>query len=209
MRDTRIKGLFAAMMATLATISVAAQTDPKPKTETRVESKAIPFQTNYEVSRDVPAGRLKKEKPGKPGEVINTYTVTFKDGKPVGKTLVSSQRVEPVDEVMLIGKAGIETSRHMFSRRRVLNMNASAYDASSAGGNRTATGLPANFGVVAVDPAVIPLGSFLFIEGYGLAVAADKGSAIKGNRIDLCFGSRSTAVQFGRHTVKVHVLRGK
>ncbi|MBI4733746.1 MAG: 3D domain-containing protein [Rubrobacteridae bacterium] len=61
-------------------------------------------------------------------------------------------------------------------------------------------------GVVAVDPRVIPLGTRLYIEGYGEAIAADTGGAIKGNRIDLCYNTPGECFKFGRQTVKVHVL---
>ena len=91
-------------------------------------------------------------------------------------------------------------------------MEASAYDPSPAtigpgATGRTAMGLRATYGHVAVDPRVIKMGTKVFVEGYGFAIASDKGSAIKGNRIDLCFDSRSTALAFGRKKVKVHVLR--
>jgi len=89
-------------------------------------------------------------------------------------------------------------------------MSASAYDTSQqtipGGSGITATGVPAEYGIVAVDPRVIPLGTYVFIEGYGVALAADTGGAIKGNRIDLCFDSRSEALAFGRRKVKVHIL---
>ena len=55
------------------------------------------------------------------------------------------------------------------------------------GTGRTYLGLKAERGIVAVDPRVIPLGARVHVEGYGEALAADIGSAIKGNRIDLCF----------------------
>lgn len=209
MRDRWMRITSAAVMVTMATVSVAARHHPQEKTETRVETKAIPFRTSYEVSRTVTAGRIKTDTQGKPGEVIYTYNVILKDGKPVGKTLVSTERVEPVDEVILVGKPEIETSRHKFYRGKVISMNATAYDARSAGGSRTCSGLPAKFGAVAVDPRVIPMGTMMFIEGYGLGVAADRGSAIKGNRIDLCFDSRAQAMHYGRHTVKVHLLTDK
>lgn len=98
-----------------------------------------------------------------------------------------------------------------FTGRRVLIMSASAYTAhpSENGGNasgRTAIGLKIGHGVVAVDPRVIPLGTRLYIEGYGYAVAADTGGAIKGNRIDLAMNSRSTMRAFGRRKVVVHIL---
>ena len=107
------------------------------------------------------------------------------------------------------------------SVKRVITMNASAYDLSyqSTGkrpGDRgygiTASGTKARPGVVAVDPKVIPLGTKLYIESldgradYGNAIAEDTGGAIKGNRIDLFFNSRSAALNFGRRNVKVHIL---
>lgn len=61
-------------------------------------------------------------------------------------------------------------------------------------------------GVVAVDPNVIPLGSRLYIPGYGMAIAADTGGAIRGNRIDLLMDSYDAAMNFGRQSVEVYVL---
>ena len=61
----------------------------------------------------------------------------------------------------------------------------------------TATGVKAGYGIAAVDPDVIPLGTRLYIPGYGHALAADVGGAIKGNRIDLCFDTHQEAVRFG------------
>jgi 3D (Asp-Asp-Asp) domain-containing protein len=70
----------------------------------------------------------------------------------------------------------------------------------------TKTGIPARYGVAAVDPAVIELGSRLYVSGYGHAVAADIGGAIIGNRIDLCMESVDKAFAFGRRPVKVYIL---
>ena len=90
---------------------------------------------------------------------------------------------------------------------RVLTMQASAYSAQDPGnGNYTATGSRLKKGIVSVDPKLIPLGTRLYIEGYGYALADDVGGAIKGHRIDLAYDSRSEALQFGRQTVKVYVL---
>jgi len=66
-------------------------------------------------------------------------------------------------------------------------------------------GYPLGRGIVAVDPNVIPMGSELYIEGYGKGIAADQGGAIKGNRIELCFGSHQEALNWGIRTVKVTV----
>ncbi|HDR8116193.1 TPA: SH3 domain-containing protein [Bacillus cereus] len=63
-----------------------------------------------------------------------------------------------------------------------------------------------NMRIIAVDPKVIPLGSKVWVEGYGEAIAGDTGSAIKGNRIDVLMGSKSKAMNWGRKTVKVKIL---
>lgn len=93
---------------------------------------------------------------------------------------------------------------------RVLIMEATAYapDTHSCGkaDGITAIGLRATYGIVAVDRRVIPMGTRLFVEGYGYALAGDVGGAIRGNRIDLCFNTHREAVRYGRRTVKVHIL---
>ena len=68
---------------------------------------------------------------------------------------------------------------------------------------RTATGLPVGWGVVAVDPSVIPLGTRITIPGYGEGVAADTGSAVRGADIDLWFPSLGQARAWGRRTVTI------
>jgi 3D (Asp-Asp-Asp) domain-containing protein len=70
---------------------------------------------------------------------------------------------------------------------------------------RTASGLPVGVGVVAVDPRVIPLGTRMFIPGYGPGIAADVGSAIKGNIIDLWMPSTAAARRWGRRTVTITI----
>jgi 3D (Asp-Asp-Asp) domain-containing protein/peptidoglycan hydrolase CwlO-like protein len=68
---------------------------------------------------------------------------------------------------------------------------------------RTATGIPAGWGVVAVDPNVIPLGTRMTIPGYGEGIAADTGSAVVGATIDLWFSSPAQARAWGRQTVTI------
>ena len=69
----------------------------------------------------------------------------------------------------------------------------------------TASGLPVGVGVIAVDPTVIPLGTRVFVPGYGPAVAADVGSAIKGNIIDLWMPTTAQALAWGRRTVTITI----
>jgi 3D (Asp-Asp-Asp) domain-containing protein len=82
---------------------------------------------------------------------------------------------------------------------RQLTVNASGYALTG----QTATGLPVGWGVVAVDPSLIPLGTHLTIPGYGEAVAADTGGSVVGASIDLWFPSEAQANAWGRRTVTV------
>lgn len=83
-----------------------------------------------------------------------------------------------------------------------------AYCAGCSGITRTGIDLRSNPNqkVIAVDPSVIPLGSKVWVEGYGTAIAGDTGGAIKGNKIDLFMPNRSDAIAFGRKQVKVKIL---
>ncbi|WP_433742245.1 LysM peptidoglycan-binding domain-containing protein [Falsibacillus pallidus] len=93
-----------------------------------------------------------------------------------------------------------------------LTVKATGYTADCEGcSGITATGMNVkdnpNAKVISVDPSVIPLGSKVFVEGYGYATAADTGGAIKGNRIDILFPSKDQAMDWGVRTVKVKVLK--
>lgn len=94
--------------------------------------------------------------------------------------------------------------------KKVLSMTATAYAPgvldNGHWNNLTYMGGTIHHGVAAVDPSVIPMGSKLWIEGYGEALAVDQGSAIKGNRIDLAFDNRQDALDYGIKNLKVYVL---
>lgn len=94
---------------------------------------------------------------------------------------------------------------------KILKAEATAYDPGPVDSRRgyvgtTSLGLRAHFGIVAVDPRVIPYRSRLYVEGYGVGLAADTGGAIKGTRVDLCFNSTRQARLWGRRRVKVYLL---
>jgi 3D (Asp-Asp-Asp) domain-containing protein len=106
------------------------------------------------------------------------------------------------DTILFLQRSNVEISR---SSRSTI-MSASAYSAYDPGnGSYTAQGHFLRHGLVAVDPEVIPLGTRLYIPGYGFAIADDVGGSIKGNRIDLAFDSHGEAMQFGRQTVTVYI----
>ena len=103
-------------------------------------------------------------------------------------------------------------SRGVRHYRAVKEMEATAYypgpecTGQYAVNGLTFTGKKAGYGIAAVDPAVIPLGSKLYVAGYGFAAAEDIGGLIKGAKIDLCFETFREAVNYGRQRVQVYIL---
>jgi 3D (Asp-Asp-Asp) domain-containing protein len=172
----------------------------------------IPFPTVQKNSSELRSGTSQVTRAGQVGLRVVTVSITYRDGREVKRETVSSRIVrKPVEEIVVLGRRGRLASRGYFGGRKTIEMIATGYDPSpsSNGGNRSgrsAAGLKIGHGVVAVDPSFIPLGTRLYIEGYGYAVAADTGGAIKGNRIDLGFNTRSEANAVGRRRVTVHIL---
>ena len=112
-----------------------------------------------------------------------------------------------VPTIIKEGTREVTTSRNVAGRAsRAIVMEASAYLAGDGDGAGITSGSTAVRGIAAVDPDVIPLGTRLFIPGYGEAIAADTGGAIVGNKIDLVMDSYGEAMDFGRQDVTVYVL---
>jgi len=194
-------------------LGALAQHSGVEKPKYKVVSKKINPSADYKFSRLVHRGQLIKEKSGKSGTDKKTYTLHYSHGKVVSKHLIKDERVEPINAVYLMGRYGYTPSRHEFSRGRIMEMEATAYDPSPGSnggyGGRTATGMRAEYGCIAVDPRVIPLGTLLYVEGYGFGIASDTGGAIHGHRIDLCYASAGQANNFGRRRVRVHILNNR
>lgn len=118
-------------------------------------------------------------------------------------TPVQTEVVEEVAEVVETQPVVTEAA----PQGQTMTVEATAYDGVSLGG-LTATGYQiTGYGdkVIAVDPNVIPLGSTVYVEGYGTAIAADTGGAINGNIIDLNMSTQD-AIQWGRRTVTITIL---
>ena len=197
--------------------------------EDRTEVQPLPYRTQATYDARLLPGTRLRVRTGLPGLVQRLLRVVTEDESETARQVLSEEILRwPVDEVVASGPAvvpalslpGVAAPQapgipEGVSARRVLSMVATAYDAGPVStGKRpgdpgygvTATGMRATYGVVAVDPRVIPLYSRLYIPGYGFAVAADTGAAIVGNRVDLFFPSYSDALHFGRRTVTVYVL---
>lgn len=174
--------------------------------EMKVEVASQDYDVQYQFNRLLRPGQLEKVRNGVPGSVSQIFEVTLLAGKEVSRRMISEVRVEPIPAVFQMGKSRQGPSRGSFSRGQVITCESTAYLARG----RTASGRAASEGLVAVDPNVIPLGSHLFIEGYGYAIAADTGGAIKGKIVDVAFSSAAACRAWGRRDVRVHILkRGK
>ncbi len=178
------------------------------RTVQTVNTVSIPFSVDRQPSAAYQTGTDVAVQQGQDGSEQVTVRQVFINGKlsSVHRTVQILQ--QPVDEVVDVGTAApppVVASRSDASlvANQVLTVVATAY---ANPGGRTATGAPAGFGDVAVDPSVIPLGTRLYIPGYGYGIADDTGGAIQGYRIDLCFNSVAQAWNFGRQVVKVYIL---
>jgi 3D (Asp-Asp-Asp) domain-containing protein len=125
----------------------------------------------------------------------------------------AKRKAEEEEAQRLAEESGIKTYKgtsSSFNYSNVYTMNASAYAPVVACCGKddgiTASGMRAGYGVVAVDPNYIKLGTKLYVEGYGYAIAADTGGAIKGYKIDLCYNTYNEAVNYGRKNVQVYIL---
>lgn len=166
-------------------------------------SRAIPVVVEYNNQRvtlntvKVTAGEIAAEL----GYVGNTYKLNVEEDTPLTAGMVIKVADVKPEPPKVIPEAG----NRPYTER--ITMEATAYlptDGSAEG--LTATGVPAARGIVAVDPRVIPLGTRVYIPGYGEAVAADTGGAIKGYKIDLCMESYGEAMEFGRRDIEVYIL---
>lgn len=180
--------------------------------KSQVASEAIEFDVILEEDSGLDHGLEEVRQDGATGEKEVVYEVIYKNGKEFSKAVKSSKiLVEPVNKVVVQGTRRVIASRsgQLLNYKSVLYCESTAY----SGGGVTATGTvpvrdPNGISTVAVDPRVIPLGTLLYVEGYGKAVAADTGGAIKGNIIDVYVNSQEEAYNnWGRkYNVPVYIL---
>lgn len=185
---------------------------PAPTAKKVVQREPIPYPTLRKPTPQLRSGTSRTVRNGQNGEKEVTYRVYEKtDGAELRREVAATRILKkPVPEILEIGRRSVLPSRGYFSGRRVVTMVPTYYDPYHCGGSgsgRTFTGLLGGYGVVAVDPKFIPLGTRLYIEGYGYAIAADTGGAIKGNRIDLGIDSKKDTTRLKSFKpVRVHIL---
>jgi len=181
----------------------------------------IAYETDYTYSDELLKNVRQVYIPGIPGRRQVDTLVVYIGGEPYSRTVLSDQVLwGPTNAQAQIGTylpAGHAMSAcgELFAYSRTFLAEATAYTADFASTGRhpgdplfgiTASGLQAQVGVVAVDTNVIPFHTRMYIEGYGFAVAGDRGGAIRGYKVDLFFDTRAETVEFGRRHLNVWIL---
>ncbi|GMA55907.1 uncharacterized protein DUF348 [Alicyclobacillus sacchari] len=178
--------------------------------KTTTQTQEIPFQTIRRNASDLEVGHKEYVTHGVKGLLEIQTTSVYRDGHKISQHVVKRVVRNPVDEVVEVGTMQLVHHPVLATRsanpdpgliRGSLTVLATAY----AAGGLTATGVPAEPGVIAVDPSVIPLGSRVYIPGIGTVVAADTGSAIVGDHIDICMASNAQADAWGARTITIYL----
>ncbi len=199
-------------------------TAPQRFARIKTNEVVVPFKTETFVDSSLPKGTRQIIANGASGLKIQVTKTIVADGVE-GAPQVTAEKIvtrpSPQLEAVAPGgsKAGAGGAKIIPAKRskgsskpqtgRRLRLLSTAYSPNEPGGGGgpgTALGHPAVFGVVAVDPRVIPLGSRVYVVGYGYAMAYDTGGDIKGDRIDLCFNTGGECDRWGVRPVTVIVL---
>jgi resuscitation-promoting factor RpfB len=178
-----------------------------------VIDQAIPYKTIYREDPELPVGETRVDQEGIAGLRHHEYRLDLRDGSETERELVR-EWVDPApqDEIIALGTdldvRTLETEEGSFVPYvDVLEVLATWYNATCDGcDDVTSTLTPLRYGVIAVDPDVIPLGTCLYVPGYGFGRAEDVGGEIKGNRIDLGFPGAADGSWWGSREVEVYVL---
>jgi 3D (Asp-Asp-Asp) domain-containing protein len=180
------------------------------------EKKTITFATRTDYTDTLNVGEIIDVEEGKDGlEELQTESYSL-NGEEAFKKVLKCTVLTPAKNAKVLEGTSLRQKLYPLKKRarvrKIITLEASAYypgpeDTWPWASGTTASGLKAGYGVVAVDPRVIRLKTLLYIEGYGFAIAADKGGGIKGSKIDLCYDTYEEAVRFGRKNVKVYILR--
>jgi cystine transport system substrate-binding protein len=182
-RLVRLRAELASRVRALAATTAAAQSTVAQLTTLRADQAS--YIAGLESQRSLDASKIAQITAQAQAAVVKSQTlVSTTSALTSGNTFATSD---------------IGTTTVTASGTRTLTVSATAYDLPG----HTATGLPVGWGIVAVDPSVIPLGTHMTIPGYGEAVAADTGGAVVGDTIDIWFPTAAQADAWGRRTVTI------
>jgi len=175
----------------------------------KVAKQSIPYKVSYIKDPMVALGMVYLRQAGENGEKELHYKQIYFGGTLL-KEMFSYEKIVkmPVTETYVEGTA-TPPKNYIKSFEVIATAYSPTYAETDSNPWMTASGLRSGFGVIAVDPSVIPMGTLLYVEGYGYAVAGDTGGAIKGNKIDVFFYYPYEANHWGVRRVRVYILDGK
>ncbi|MDA8227375.1 MAG: 3D domain-containing protein [Desulfitobacterium hafniense] len=176
-------------------------------TQYKIEDIELSYQTEYKESDQIPPGMSRIQERGSNGTQRRVIKVSKYGEKVEEDVLYQFELNSPKKRVVIQNTKVISGEQFDLSKldvKQIMTVEATAYTYT---GNPTATGVYPREGLIAVDPRVIPLGSRVYVEGYGYAIAADTGGAIKGNKVDVFFPSLSRCLEWGRRSVKLFLLK--
>ena len=170
-----------------------------------LRTETIKFSKKIIVDESLPSGETKIITAGKTGKKTYQTRIIYHSGKEFSQEKNLIEDIKPIEEVVTVAispsEEFVDSPQGKLKYSRKLNVWATSYDSTCHGCNETtAIGLKAGYGVIAVDPKVIPLRSKVYIPGYGIAVAGATGGAIKGSKIDLGFDSLVNSSWTSRYT---------
>lgn len=202
---------------------------------TDVVEEPIQYETTRKNDATLEKGQEQVVEAGENGVRKNTVEITKENGKEVSRKRLSSEVAkESTNRVIAVGTKQVvveKTQPKQASVRqsetasngnlgsiegytvvRKFTVESTAYTpAESVNGGITAAGhnikQNPNMRLIAVDPSVIPLGTRVWVEGYGIAIAGDTGGAIRGNKIDVLLPTVAEALQWGRRNVTIKILK--
>lgn len=173
--------------------------------KTVASTKTVPFKTVERENANMEYGETKVVQEGKDG-VSTIISKEIYHGNELIDTKFVEEKVVTAAQDKIVEVGAAHTINGM-KYSKAINAKVTAYTPYDAGCTGiTASGTKAGYGTIAVDPRVIPLGSKVYIPGYGTATATDTGGAIKGNRVDVCYSSLREAYGWGVRNVTVYVL---
>ena len=185
------------------------------------------FKTVIKKDKDTLKSKSEVLQKGIKGEKNITLAVIYENGKEVTRKIIKEMIVkQPQNKIISQGTmipitlsrgeslktyAKSLNAQSTSTSSKTLNVKATAYWAFNGANTYTSSGRKAvrdsnGYSTIAVDPNIIPMGTKLYVEGYGYAIAADKGSGVKGKFIDVFFNTREEAIKWGVKYLKVKIL---
>lgn len=168
-------------------------------------TEVIPFETVIVRNTDMEVGEERVVQEGSDGILSNVSKEIYHGKEMIAEEFVEAKLLEEmVQEIIEVGAHGVIDG---YAYIDTMEMKVTAYTQFDAGcSGTTSTGAVATKGILAVDPTVIPYGTQVYIPGYGVALAADTGSAIKGNRLDVCYDTLDEAFSWGVRNLTVYIM---